>query len=359
MDCVDVCYKTVGAQPIYLDVYPPSDLQGVSRLPAVVYFHGGGLTVGTRRAWFPTWLSSRLAASGIVFISASYRLLPQATLHDIVEDIKDVFSFLAKDDLLFKSGGNLFGVDPDSFAVAGTSAGGTCAYLAAIHAVPRPKFLLGIYAMLGNAFSAHTLTPKTAVFSRGRELLDPTKFSEFIYPQFLDHSTITESELAYHPADSPTPGWPANPRMPLSRLYLQLGVMLDYCIGMHEPSLSESLRPLLAKYPEEDDALALQNAILAAGVLPSVHHKLIPQFNITSDFPPTFLYHGAEDTAVPCADSRLMKLLLERAGVPVTLRVVEGVDHSFDYVPDAEERYGAHFEEMVEFLKASLGGKKN
>ncbi|KAF7298784.1 MYND finger domain-like protein [Mycena indigotica] len=357
MDCIDVCYKTVGSHPIYLNVYPPKDLIPGQRLPALIYFHGGGLTVGTRTSWFPTWLTTRLAASGIVFISAAYRLFPQATLHDIGDDVKDIFTFLSKKDLSFRAeSGQLFGVDAERIGVAGTSAGGTCAYLAAIHAVPRPKAVLGIYAMLGNAFSAHVLTPKTAIFSRGRELLDPAKFAHLLYPGYLSDTTITtESELAYLPADSPTPGWPANPRMPLSRLYQQLGTMLDYCTGLHSPSLSASLRPLLAEYPAESDALALHDAVLASGLVPGDQHVIIPQFNISRDFPPTYLWHGALDTAVPCAESRVMGALLERAGVPVTLRVVEGVDHSFDYVPDAEERYGHYFDEMVQFLKTNLG----
>ncbi|KAF7299734.1 MYND finger domain-like protein [Mycena chlorophos] len=360
LDCLDVCYKTVGTHPIYLNVYPPKIVGERSRLPAVVYFHGGGLTVGTRTSWFPTWLASRLSASGIVFISAAYRLFPQATLHDILEDVIDLFAFLGKDELLFKTeAGETFGLDAGRIGVAGTSAGGTCAYLAAVHAVPRPRAVLGMYAMLGNAFSAKTLTPKTKVFSRGRELLDPAKFAHFLYPQCLEDNTIvTESELAYLPADSPTPGWPANPRMPLSRLQYQLGTVLDYCTGLHEPSISAALRPLLAQYPDEaedvDAYVALQDAVLASGVLPAEQHKIFPQLNVSPAFPPTYLYHGAIDTAVPCAESRLMERLLGTHGVPVTLRVVEDAEHSFDYVQDAEAKYGVHFDEIVEFVKSSL-----
>jgi len=87
-----------------------------------------------------------------VFISADYRLLPSATVHDIIDDIKDLFSFLSQEDLCFKTDAGDFGVDPTSLAVAGSSAGGTCAYLAAIHASPKPKAVLGLYAAGGNFF---------------------------------------------------------------------------------------------------------------------------------------------------------------------------------------------------------------
>lgn len=59
-------YKEVDGIRVLLDVYlPPNDVdqqltgQPIQHRPAVVYFHGGGLTVGNRRSWFPTWLKSQ------------------------------------------------------------------------------------------------------------------------------------------------------------------------------------------------------------------------------------------------------------------------------------------------------------
>ena len=53
-------YKLINDLPIHLDVYPPSDLSAtaveIPMFPAVVYFHGGALTVGNRKSWFPAWL---------------------------------------------------------------------------------------------------------------------------------------------------------------------------------------------------------------------------------------------------------------------------------------------------------------
>jgi acetyl esterase/lipase len=171
MDCLDVCYKQIGQIPVHLNVYSPK-LEPQSpypRLPAVVYFHGGGLTVGNRTSWFPTWLKgqstfvlpyclfnpfqARTVAAGFVFISADYRLIPSSTGHDIIDDIKDLFLFLSRDTLCFKTeSGSLFGIDPTSLAVAGSSAGGMCAYLAAIHASPKPKAVLSMYGMGGQLF---------------------------------------------------------------------------------------------------------------------------------------------------------------------------------------------------------------
>ncbi|KAJ7143545.1 Alpha/Beta hydrolase protein [Mycena crocata] len=357
MDCLNVCYKMIGQVPVFLNVYPPSlsSLHTDSpypRLPAVVYFHGGGLTVGNRTSWFPHWLKDRIVGAGYLFISADYRLLPSATAHDIIEDIKDLFLFLGKEDLCFKTeAGGIFGVDTTLTAVAGSSAGGLCAYLAASHVSPKPRAVLALYAVGGNYFIPQCLTPKSEIFFLGRELLDPAKFAEFLYPRCQSLEPVTESALSYLPADSPTPGWPANPRMPLARLYLQLGVVIDYVTGQHEPSLSATLRPLL-NTDVAVDSFAFQDAMKT--LIRPEHHAVFPQFSVTPNFPPTFLCHGSVDSAVPVVESQHMHALLQRAGVSVRMLVLEGADHSFDYAPGAEASYASHFDEMADFLKNML-----
>ena len=70
-----LCYKRLDQGPdlpLYLDIYHPSwknpgfeeseltaDHCSNFLVPAVVYFHGGGLTVGNRNSWFPNWLKSQ------------------------------------------------------------------------------------------------------------------------------------------------------------------------------------------------------------------------------------------------------------------------------------------------------------
>lgn len=52
-----------------------------------------------------------------------------------------------------------------------------------------------------------------------------------------------------------------------------------------------------------------------------------------------------------------MESALRSAGVQVTLRRVEGEEHSFDYSPGAEQKYGqigGLFDEAVEFLVRHL-----
>ena len=46
---------------ILLDFYPPEKSASplsASKIPAIVFFHAGGLIMGNRRIFFPAWLQS-------------------------------------------------------------------------------------------------------------------------------------------------------------------------------------------------------------------------------------------------------------------------------------------------------------
>lgn len=91
--------------------------------------------------------------AGHAFISADYTLLVPTTGHHVLEDIKDAFVYLDKrlnEDLAFSGSDAL--VDASSTIVSGSSSGGLCAYLAALHAIPKPKGVLSLYGMGGDFF---------------------------------------------------------------------------------------------------------------------------------------------------------------------------------------------------------------
>ncbi|KAH9950573.1 alpha/beta-hydrolase [Amylocystis lapponica] len=368
-------FKRVEDAVLSIDVFLPSSPRiGEAKtqtftIPAVVWFHGGGLTVGNRQSWFPQWLYRRIVPAGCIFISAEHRLIPPSNGHDILADIKDLFQFLAFElnPLLRSQQTNcqmgqseqasssvIFAIDVQSIAVAGCSAGGFCSYLAAMHAVPRPKAILSLYGMGGDFLSPHWFTPKTEVFFRGYELLDPARFSEFIYPACCLLPVTVDSAPSWQPPTSATPGYPANPRMQLARLYIQMGVYLDYFTGFHEPSLSAALRELAASHPDASNDLS---TILTAA-LPEEHRSIFPQLGVNSSWPSTFLVHGSNDSAVRVQESQVMSTLLNNAGVEVVLRVVEGKEHSFDLAKDADELYGGYgglFDDAAHFLLNHLG----
>jgi acetyl esterase/lipase len=88
-------------------------------------------------------------------MSADYRLMPPATGHDIIDDIKDIFRFISGElnsKLSAAANGTMaqFGVDPNAIAVAGSSAGGQATYWSAMHVSPKPKAIVLLYAMGGD-----------------------------------------------------------------------------------------------------------------------------------------------------------------------------------------------------------------
>jgi len=88
--------------------------------------------------------------------------MPPATGHDILNDIQDLWAFVTsgreiafpmsdKDPVTSQSQTFRFKIDADAIVVVGTSAGGLCAYLAAMHCdSPRPKAVISMYGMGGN-----------------------------------------------------------------------------------------------------------------------------------------------------------------------------------------------------------------
>lgn len=96
-----------------LDIDAPPGTNGA---PVLVWFHGGGLTGGSKE--IPAGLKKR----GLVVVSANYRLSPKARCPDYLEDAAAAVAWT------FKHIGE-YGGSPDRIFVSGHSAGG---YLAAM-----------------------------------------------------------------------------------------------------------------------------------------------------------------------------------------------------------------------------------
>ncbi|KAI0284135.1 alpha/beta-hydrolase [Russula brevipes] len=339
-----IAYKQLGDLTLYIDVYPPTP-QSDGSVPAVVFFHGGGMTAGDRTSWFPAWLFKRTTAAGLAFISADYRLLPPDTGHDVLDDVVDLFAFLARSQPL-----GPVQIDGTRLAVAGCSAGGMCAFLAAAHANPKPRAVLSLYGLGGEVFSPHLLSPKAKPFFQGYDLLDPTKFPDFLHPASASLTPTAQSPPTFFDHDPATPPMPSNPRMQLAHLWFQFGTYLDYWTGLHEPSISAVLRELL---PTDGEDVKVTDARLSAALPPS-EHTIFPQLLVTPEWPRVMLIHGSEDTAVLPESSRAMHARLLDAKIDTALHIIEGAKHSFDIKPNAEEEFGGLLDEAAEFLRATL-----
>lgn len=91
-----------------LDVYYPTEMKDA---PVVVWYHGGGIEGGSKH------IDPELQNAGLVVIAVNYRLLPKASIDDILDDTAASVAWAFKHC-------REFGGDPSKIFLAGHSAGG-------------------------------------------------------------------------------------------------------------------------------------------------------------------------------------------------------------------------------------------
>lgn len=106
----DICYGDESASAQMLDIHLPD----CDTFPVFIYFHGGCLTSGDKANH--RIMPQLLTQNGICFVSANYRMYPNAAYPDFLEDAALAVSFIMKN---IKNYGNA----TDIF-VGGSSAGG-------------------------------------------------------------------------------------------------------------------------------------------------------------------------------------------------------------------------------------------
>jgi len=91
-------YKTIDNHNINTYTLVPKTSPS-SPSPVVVKFHGGFLVTGTAifADWFPQWLLDYVTQHNAVVVLPNYRLLPEATGMDVMEDLEDFWTWLKQD----------------------------------------------------------------------------------------------------------------------------------------------------------------------------------------------------------------------------------------------------------------------
>lgn len=121
-------------QPLPLHVYRPVGAAKAAALPTVVYLHGGGWVIGDLEN-YDTLCRVLCAESGCQILSFQYRLAPEDKFPAAVDDACAAPAWTVEH-------AQELGVDVNRLAVAGDSAGGTLAAVAALTArdAGGPKF---------------------------------------------------------------------------------------------------------------------------------------------------------------------------------------------------------------------------
>lgn len=138
--------------------YVPRSHGTAAPRPALLYFHGGGFTIGSVDTH--DRVCRMLAAGGdcLVF-SVDYRLAPEHRFPSAQDDAFDSLAWL-------RGSAVALGADPQRIAVGGDSAGGTLAAACAIHARDR-GWPLALQLLIYPGLSSHQDTDSYRRFARG------------------------------------------------------------------------------------------------------------------------------------------------------------------------------------------------
>jgi acetyl esterase len=145
-------------------------------LPVLLYFHGGGFTVGSVATHEP--LCRHLAhLAHCAVVSVDYRLAPEWKFPTAVHDAWDSLAWL-------RTQGAALRLDPARLAVGGDSAGGTLATVTALAARDQ-GWPLALQVLFYPGCAGHQSTPSHHTFSTGF-LLEEAHISYF-FNQYLNH----------------------------------------------------------------------------------------------------------------------------------------------------------------------------
>ncbi|WP_105565603.1 alpha/beta hydrolase [Microbacterium halophytorum] len=122
-----------GYRPLSLDLHLPDARAGGAEAealaPVIVFLHGGGWRVGSRRMFVPKFSDAetfgRLTSAGFAVASVDYRLTGEALFPAQLDDVRAALDWL-------RASGGEHGIDASRMVVWGESAGGHLASLAGI-----------------------------------------------------------------------------------------------------------------------------------------------------------------------------------------------------------------------------------
>ncbi|KAF2020414.1 alpha/beta-hydrolase [Aaosphaeria arxii CBS 175.79] len=281
-------YKTVGDLNLTVDLHAPPNFNSDTGM-VLVHFHGGYLLLGEKTTFMPHWLINACHQRGWAFATPSYRLLPEASGTDVVQDAFDAVVWIMNN--IAKSG-RMF--------LAGSSAGGYLALAATAHPnVPPITALLLMYGMLDPTAPRYV--------KPGQAFIKPLDSLDTVV------ADLGKAQAQSQPLDSYA--FPADPMM--DRRY-------TWVRALHEGALYMEILTGV-------HGLAKQVYDKGSNVIPAQFRPLFPAtFGLRAGLPPTVLLHGEDDIAVNVQLSRTLAYKLQELDNKVLLEVVPDQGHGFD-----------------------------
>jgi acetyl esterase/lipase len=248
---------------------------------AVVYLHGGAWSL-LDKDFFTRPFFRHLAAQGHVVMDVAYRLYPETEMLGMVGDAKRAIAWM-------RAQGPSYGVNPERVVVAGGSAGGHLALLAAY--TPREG------ALTPEDVGARDLSVRGVISCYG-----PTDLRAY-----YDH---TRQNIWGHLGQA-TEAHPPRPlvRGVLGTSYERLGLGKTGAVG--------AMEPLVGGTPE---------------TVPDLYALFSPITHVQPGCPPTLLIQGKDDVIAPVSATNVLFEQLVASGVPAVNIVFPHAEHGFDLV---------------------------
>ena len=193
----DIAIAARDGHALPLRIYAPTT---AANLPLLLYFHGGGFTIGSI-ATHDVLCRELSRLSGAMVASAGYRLAPEHRFPTAVNDAEDALFWLARH-------AESIGADPSRLAVGGDSAGGTLAAVCALIARDA-GIALSLQLLFYPGCAAQQDTPSHQRFGSGLVLEAPT--ITWFFEQYLrgpaDRDDWRFSPLNAADASDVAPAW--------------------------------------------------------------------------------------------------------------------------------------------------------
>jgi len=293
-----LAYASRDGTDLLLDLYVPA--KPIRRpVPVIVFLHGGGWSGGTRTTG-PDF-KRYFAQDGFAMASIEYRLTPSITFPANVEDVRTAIRWL-------KANAAAHALDPDRICLWGTSAGGHLAAVAAL--APR-----GMFEGTGNS-------DKSSAVRCVLDAYGPTRFDVMDTQTQEEHSTLQSPVVTVNVQGSRGGERGGAPSAESARG--------DAPAGRGRGAVAHG------------DATSPESRLLGAAVstVPDRVRAASPITYVAKDAPPFLIMHGLADSSVPHGQSVLLYEALKAAGNEVTLRLVDGLPHTFFNRTDLDEVAG-------------------
>lgn len=324
-------YSRAGGLDIHLDIYLPAPSSSLNAplIPAVVFFHGGGVFRGNRKSILPEFkgiifaaiinpnpansgfIPDHVISNGWSFISADYRLLLPCTGHDILEDITALFTYISAG---LPTAVTTHQIDPTRLFVSGHSGGAYVARQAALHGTPRPKAFFSLSGQGGELLMPHYFTAKPQLQKKMLGIY--RKYSNPESTEFRMLEPCSDSAWNWNSPEraDTSPGT----RAFLSNMASLSGTRLDFLTG--KTGLCSTIR----------SAFTADNTVDISTLIPDDVKILFPELQITGTFPPSFIVHGTGDKSVLVRESEKTARDLMRCGVECTVVLVKNWGHGYN-----------------------------